>query len=58
MNGIRIKNRNCKRNAAVAETALLGFLALCLSQLWLQKCRFLKIWVILAERAHGSFFVK
>lgn len=36
MNGIGIKTRNCKRNAAVAETALLGFLALCLSQLELQ----------------------
>lgn len=36
MNGIGIKTRNCKRNAAVAETALLGFLALRPSQLWLQ----------------------
>ena len=36
MNGIEIENRNCKRSAAVAETALLGFLALRRSQLWLQ----------------------
>lgn len=40
MNGIGVKTRNCKRNAAVAETALLGFSSFASQSVMVTKCRF------------------